>query len=254
MFSDDNPRTWSDMSFEFKGMFVYYIVMMAMMLVGGSLVLGQQIAIAAGVALLIALASFIRRIRRGWRWRGITALRAIGALVMAVLMGYFLFATAGGAMQAFAVDRPAGMAPWALAVLGIAVFSVLKVLRIAHVSEKAFQEECGEQASDARPERPLEPRWKVITKYVFAVAFIAIWLEGVTFFYVYDRTFRSGAPTPTAERTVAFTNKGVTVYVTPAEKDLVDQLRKVMFIGFPAAIVTGLFLQFVLKIRFNELQ
>ena len=149
MISDDSPRSWSDMSFEFKGMFVYHIVMMAMMLLGDSLAFIEQIFIAAAIALLIAVASFIRRVRNKWRWRGITALRAGGALVTAALMGYFLFATAGGAMQAFAVERPVGIAPWALAVLGIAVFSVLNVLRITHVSEKAFQEECGEQGASA---------------------------------------------------------------------------------------------------------
>lgn len=251
MFSDDSPQTWSETSFELKGMFAYHIVMMVMMLAGGSLALIEQIAIAAAIVLVIALASVIRRLRHKWRWQGVTPMRAGNALLTAVLMGYFLFATAGGAMQAFALERPVAIAPWALAVLGIAVFSVLKVLRITHISEKAFQEECGEQAGKTKPELPPEPRWKVITQYVFAVAFIAVWLGGVTFFYVHDRTFRSGAPTPTAEQTVAFTNKGVTVYVTPEEKHLVDQLQAFMFIGFPAAIATAFFLQFVLKIRFS---
>ena len=38
MFSDDYPRTWSDMSFEFKGMCFYHIAMMAMMLLARSYV------------------------------------------------------------------------------------------------------------------------------------------------------------------------------------------------------------------------
>lgn len=69
-----------------------------------------------------------------------------------------------------------------------------------------------------------------------------------------DRTFRSGSPTPTVERTATLTNHGATVYVTPAEKRLVDQLETFMFIGIPAAIATAFFLQFVLKVRFNELR
>lgn len=254
MFSEDSPRTWSEMSFEFKGMFAYHVVMMVMMLAGGSLALIAQIAIAAAIALVIAIVSVIRRLRHKWRWQGITPLRAGGAVLVMALMGYFLFAAAGGALQAQGLALQSGLGPWALAGLGIAVFSVLNVLRITHISEKAFREECGEQAARAQPELPAEPRWKVITKYAFAVVFLAVWLEAVTAFYVFDRTFRSGAPTPTVERTVALNNKGTTVYVTPAEKHLVDQLQGFMFIGIPAMIATAFFLQFVLKIRFQGIR
>jgi hypothetical protein len=251
MTSEDTPQSWSDMSFEFKGMFLYHISMVVLLLLGGTLLFIQQIFIAVAIAFVIAVASLIRRLRHGWRWQGLTPLRAGGAVLTIALMGYFLFAAAGGALQAssFAIDRPFGMGPWVLAGLGIAVFSVLNVLRITHLSEKAFREECGEQAAQAKPEPPPEPRWKVITKYAFAVAFLAVWLEGVTFFYVFDRTFRSGSPTPTVERTATLTNHGVAVYVTPAEKRLVDQLETFMFIGIPAAIATGFFLQSVFKIR-----
>jgi hypothetical protein len=227
-----------------------------MMIAGVRLAFVEQIAIAGAIAASIAVASVVRRLRHKWHWKGLTPLRAGGAVLMIGLMGYFLFAAAGGALQApnFAIDRPFGMGPWVLAGLGIAVFSVLNVLRITHLSEKAFREECGEQAGQAKPEPPPEPRWKVITKYAFAVAFLAVWLEGVTFFYVFDRTFRSGSPIPTVERTATLTNHGVTVYVTPAEKRLVDQLQGFMFICIPAAIATGFFLQYVLKVRTNFLR
>ncbi|NOT41768.1 MAG: hypothetical protein HOP13_14875 [Alphaproteobacteria bacterium] len=254
MFSDDNPRTWSDMSFEFKGMFAYHIVMVAMFLTGRGLAFVEQILIAAAIMLAIAIASFVRRRRHRWRWRGLTPLRAGGAVLVAALMAFFLFAAAGGALQAqgLALGRPFELGPWMLAGLGIAVFSVLNVLRITHISEKAFQEECGEQAGVAKPELLPEPRWKVITKYVFAAAFLFVWLGSMTFFYLNDRMLRAASPTPTVEQTVAINNKGVTVYVAPAEKHLVDQLQGFMFIGIPAAIATAFFLQFVLKIRFNE--
>ena len=197
MFSEDSPRTWSEMSFEFKGMFAYHVVMMVMMLAGGGLALIGQMTIAAAIVLVIAIASVIRRLRHKWRWQGVTPLRAGGAVLVITLMGYFLFAAAGGALQEQGLALQSGLGPWALAGFGIAVFSVLSVLRITHMSEKAFREECGEQAARPKPEPPAEPRWKAITKYAFIALFIAIWLGGVTFFYVHDRAIRAGSPTPT---------------------------------------------------------
>lgn len=253
---DDYPKTWSDMSFDFKGMFVYHLTMMAMLLLGRGLAFIEQIFIAAAIMLAIAVASFIRRLRHKWRWRRLSLARAGSAVLTLALMGYFLFAVAGGALQAqgFSFDRPFFLGPWALAALGIAVFSVLNVLRVTHLAEKTFQAECGDQGREPEPAPPPEPRWKVITKYVFTAAFLAVWLEAVTFFYIFDRTIRSSSPTPTVERTVAFKNKGVTVYVTQAEKQLVDQLRDFMFVGIPTMIATGFFLQYVLKIRFSVLR
>ncbi|MEQ1867771.1 MAG: hypothetical protein ABL996_24385 [Micropepsaceae bacterium] len=243
------------MSFEFKGMFFYHISMMVMMLLGRGLALKEQMFIAAAIMLAIAAASSVRRLRHKWHWRGLTIARGGGAVLMIALFSYFLFAGAGGALQTqgFSLDRPFFIGPWALAGIGIAVFSVLNILRITHISEKAFQEECGDQALQPKPVPPSEPRWKVVTRYVFAAAFLAVWLEGVTFFYVYDRTLRSSSPVPTAEHSVALNNKVTTVYVTPAEMRLIGQLQEFAFIGIPASIATAFFLQYVLKIRLTVL-
>ena len=256
MFSEDQPRTWSEMSFEIKGMFLYHIVMMVMFVAGGAIAFADQILIAVAIILAIALMSLIRRFRHGWHWRGVGVLRAAGAVLLTGLMGYFLFAGVGGALQAqgFALDRPFALGPWALAGLGIALFAVLNVLRVTHVSEKAFRSECGEQAAQLEPELPPEPRWKTIVKYAFIAVFLAVWLEAVTAFYVFDRTFRAGAPMPTAEQSAPLTNHGVTVYVTPAEKRLVDQLHGFMFVGIPATIATALFLHFVLRVRLSAIR
>lgn len=254
--SPDYPRTWSDMSFEFKGMFGYHISMMVMMLAGRSLAFIEQIAIAGAIAMLVAVASVIRRIRHNWHWKGLTPMRAAGAVLMVVLLGYFVFASAGGALQAqgLALDRPVAVGAWVLAAFGLGLFMVLNILRITHLSEKVFREECGDQALQPQPEVPPEPRWKVITKFVFMAAFLAVWLEAVTFFYVNDRALRAASPTPTVERSAPMNNRGKTVYVTPAEKRLIDQLQGFMFIGIPAAIATAFFLQFVLKVRFDFLR
>ncbi len=256
MFPEDYPRTWSEMSFEFKGMFAYHLSITVMVIASGWLTPIEETLIAAALMLAIAVASFIRRLRHEWHWQGVTALRAAGAVLVAVLTGYFLFATSGLALQAqgLELDRPYAWSPFILAGLGIGVFIVLNVLRITHLSEKAFREECGDQGLQPQPAPPPEPRWKVITKYVFIAAFLAVWLEGVTFFYVYDRTIRAGSPTPTVERSVAFKNKGVTVYITSAEKQLIDQLQRFMFVGIPAVMAASVFLHFVLKIRISFLR
>jgi hypothetical protein len=253
MFPEDYPRTWSEMSFEFKGMFLYHIAMMVMLLLGRSLSFIEQILIAAAIMLAIVATSFVRRLRSEWHWKGLTVARAGGALLTAALMAYFLFSAAGGAAQeqSFSFQRPFGPGAWVLAGFGIAVFVVLNVLRVTHISESAFREDCGDQALQPQPAPPPEPRWKVITKYVFIAAFLAVWLEGVTFFYVFDRTIRAGSPTPTAERSIAFKNKGVTVYITPAEKQRIDQLQGLMLVGIPSIMAASLFLHFVLKIRIS---
>lgn len=253
MFSNDYPRTWSEMSFEFKGMFAYHLSMMVMMLAGRSLAFIEQIAIAAGIAMIVTVASVVRRLRHKWRWQGLTPLRSAGAVLMVVLMAYFVFASAGGALQSqgFALNRPFALGAWVLGAAGLGLFMVLNILRITHLSEKVFLEECGDQALEPTPAPPPEPRWKSITKYVFAAAFLAVWLGAVTFFYINDRTLRSASPVPTVEQTVPMNNKGVTVYVKPAEMRLRDQLQGFMFIGIPAAIATAFFLHFVLRIRFD---
>jgi hypothetical protein len=244
------------MSFEYKGMFVYHLAMMVMFVAGGGLTLIEQILIASAIALVVAIASFIRRLRRKWHWQGLTAMRVAGAVLMTALMGFFVFAGVGGALQAQGISlmRPLPMGPWALAAFGIAMFSILNILRITHLSEKAFEEECGDEALEPQPAPPPEPRWKVITKYVFVAAFLAVWLEGVAFFYVFDRTMRASSPTPTLERSVAFRNKGVTVFITPEEERLLDQLKGIMFVGIPAALAASFFLHYVLKIRLSILR
>ncbi|MBP6010977.1 MAG: hypothetical protein KBA31_02015 [Alphaproteobacteria bacterium] len=256
MFPENYPRTWSEMSFEFKGMFAYHLSIIVMVIAGRGLTPIEQTLIAAALMLAIAVASFIRRLRHEWHWQGVTALRAAGAVLVAALMGYFLFATSGLALQAQGLefDRPYAWSPFILAGLGIGVFLVLNALRITHLSENTFREECGDHGLQPQPAPPPEPRWKVITRYVFIAAFLAVWLAGVTFFYVYDRTIRASSPMPTVERSVAFNNKGVTVYITPAEKQSIDRLQGFMFIGIPAALAAAFFLQYVLKIRMSLLR
>ena len=256
MFSDDHPRTWSDMSFEFKGMFLYHIAMMAMFVAGQGLLFFEQIIVATAILLVIATASSFRRIRHKWRWPGVTTLRTARAVLTLALMAFFLFATAGGAVEAqgLSLTRPFALGPWVFAVLGIAIFSVLNVLNVTHLSERAFRDECSDQARQPKPAPPPEPRWKLVAKYVFAAAFLIVWLEGVTFFYVYTRTLRSASPVPTVEQSVALSERGKTVYVTPAEMRLIDQLRSFMFVAIPASIATAFFLQYVLKVRLSSLR
>ncbi len=247
VFSEDNdeqPVVWSGVSFELKGFAAYHLSMMVMMLLGNALSFFDQAFVAIGIGLSVSILSAIRRLRHDWRWRPPGPAQVFTAILVAALMAYFVGATTG-----FSVSRFVTLGPWALAVVGIGVYSVLQALRIVHTSEKAFRAECGDQTQLAEPERPPEPRWKAIIRYAFITAFILVWLETVTSFYVFDSTFRAGSPAITVSQTEPLTNRGRIVYITPAEKQQVDFLQTVMMIGIPSSIALAFFLLLVLKVR-----
>jgi hypothetical protein len=247
MWNGTYPRTWSEMSFEFKGLFIYHIAMIAMMLAGSALAFAEQAAVAAGIALLIALWSLIRRVRGGWRWRKPGPLRVAGAVVAAALLIYFI-----GAGTNFSLTRLATLGPWALAGVGIGVFFVLNVLRLVRLAEQDFiADSLGEAVADEAP--PTEPRWKAVVRSIFYGAFLLVWLQGVTAIYLFSSTFEAGSVQPTAERTAPLVNHGVTRFVTAAKENLVDQMLAVMMEAIPSAIAAAFFIQLVLRVRLSPM-
>jgi len=247
MWNGTYPRTWAEMTFEFKGLMVYHVTMMVMMLAGRALTFEMQAAVAGGIALIVALWSLIRRVRAGWRWRKPGPLRVAGAVLYTALIGFFI-----GAGTNFSPERFAALGPWAFAGLGIGVFFVLSTLRLVRMAEQDFIADCrDEEVADDAP--PPEPRWKTVVRVVFYAAFLAVWLQGVTAIYLFSSTFEAGAPQATAERSAPLVNHGVTRYVTAAEKELVDQMLAAMMIGIPSAIAAAFFIQFVLRIRLSPM-
>jgi len=243
--NDAYPTTWSEMSFELKGLFAYHITMAVMMVIGKALSFVDQVFVALSLALSIAIASAVRRLRHNWRWRGVGSFRALGALAVTAMIAYFVLAGTN-----FSLSRFVALAPWALAGVGIGVFAVLNILRIVHFSEKGFLAEGGHRAEIGNNPPP-EPRWKARVRLVFVPLFIIVWLQVVTAFYLFSSTFESGSPTPAADRTHPLTNHGVTLYVTAFDGQLVDQMLTFAMISVPVTVLMALFLQGVLKINLN---
>jgi hypothetical protein len=246
MWNGTYPRTWSEMTFEFKGLIFFHVTMMIMMLTGRALTFEGQAVIAGGIALLVALWSLIRRARAGWRWRKPGPLRIAGAVLGAALITYFIAAASN-----FSPARFMALGPWAFAGIGIGVFYVLSTLRLVRMAEQDFIADCrDEEVADDAP--PVEPRWKSVVRAVFYAAFLAVWLQAVTAIYLFSSTFEAGSPQATAERSAPLVNHGVTRYVTAAEKELVDRMLGAMMIGIPSAIAAAFFIQFVLRIRLSS--
>ena len=247
------PRRWADMSLEFKGMFLYHVAMMALFalpvfaapLLGGLPDHMTYVFIAAGIALSIAIGSAFRRARLDWHWRG-AGVREIAAVIFTtLLMGFFASSITGK------FPPPVGLMPWYLALTGIYLFTVLQILHVVHFAEADFRAECGEAPSAPQPATPREAGWKRVTRAVFGVFFLAVWLEGVGFFYVHSRALEHSSPEPVGAQTWSIEEHGRHNYVTKEEYDRDAALKALMFIGIPAALATGALLQFVLGINFG---
>lgn len=144
--------------------------------------------------------------------------------------------------------------PWYLAGFGIGLFNLLSGLNLVQSTEAEFQAMCREgaaapPAAAPLPAAPTEPRWKTAVRTTFKVYFLAVWLAGVSFFYVYGRAFGGGSPLPTATQSEPLTDHGKTVYISPSQKRLVDLLRTGMFIGIPSAMALAFALHFVAKVK-----
>ncbi|MBI1214095.1 MAG: hypothetical protein GC190_21745 [Alphaproteobacteria bacterium] len=244
------PQRWADTSLEFKGLFVYHIAMMVLFI--APLVVAPlfgrlpdraiYLLVAGAVASAVALVSAFRRVRLGWHWRGAGAKDVLGAVITVALIGFF----------ALSINTkfppPVALMPWDLGLAGIALFAVLQILHVVHFAEADFRAECGEAASEPRREPPLEARWKRVVRTVFSIFFLAVWLEGVGFFYVHTRMIEHSAPEPRGAQTWSIEEHGRHHYVTREEYDRDELLKALMFVGIPAAMGMVLFMQFVLGI------
>ena len=80
------------------------------------------------------------------------------------------------------------------------------------------QSHCGDQElRQPEPADPsCEPFWKKAVRTVFTLYFMAVWIAGVSYFWVQGRAFRDGTTHPTPQRTETLTDHGKTVYITLA--------------------------------------
>jgi hypothetical protein len=252
------PRRWSEQSLDFRLFFIWEAALMATMILG-SAGLFKNIpaamfygAIAAGAVVVISL-SIANRRRQNWRWPGVTAgdvLKTIGAGALMALFFYVAFRN---------LPQARSSVPMILFGAAIAAMNVLTMLKLVQPSEIDFQSHCHDPLSPpaiavpATPAEPAEPRWKRVVRGAYGVAFLAVWLEAMAFFYVHENYVRDGARHPTVTQTETINEHGTIVYLTPEQKHFDDMLQASMFTGIPAIMLGGLFSHFVLGVRmFNN--
>jgi len=237
------PRTWREMSFDFKAVFIYFGAMMAMTMAGPAIAAGGKVTVAGLIAAGAAVLSLRHRRTAGWRWRRPGPRQVLAALGAIALGAVFILATSP-------TFPAANAALLYLPVLGIVTMNALTALRITYLAESDFLADCGDPVRETKHAAASAiPPWKNALRTGFSVLFIAIWLDGMGSFYLAGKAMREGLPAPTETASAPLTDHGRTVYVTAARKAAIDLTTTVMTAGVPLIIVTALFLQLVVGIR-----
>jgi hypothetical protein len=177
---------------------------------------GKNFSSRASLVVVFTMLSLRHRSAIGWQWEDIKTKDLAIAIGVAVLMVFFL----GAGSSMFPASNPRFL-PWYLAGFGIGFFNVLSTLKLVRMSESQMLADSRtgtpEQLSTAITE-PLEPRWHRVARGIYSCLFLLVWIEGVYFFNYFGKTFKSGAPTPTAAQTEPISDHGNTVYITHAQK------------------------------------
>jgi hypothetical protein len=248
-----NPRTWKEMSLDFKLMFVYHGCMMILFLSGKMLTLREETFIT--VAVIGVLISISRRHRRAthWRWPGIRNRDALSAIGATFAVAFFLYS----ASRLFPPSDHR-LLPWYLAGLGIGAFGILSSLRIVYSSEAEFVINCRSidqygREIDRAPESPdaknVEPDWKKIVRGIYATTFILIWIAGVASFLAFGNSYKNGSEAPSGTQTEPLNSHGRTVYITRSEKQRIDDLQLAQWLGVPFILFTGAIIHFLLGVK-----
>lgn len=248
------PKKWKEISFDLRLMFGYHISMMVMMVAGGSLTVKQELTIATTIAGVIVLLSRYRRQKKHWRWPGVKPLDVLYAAGGIVLISFFLYS----ATPLFPPNNGYAV-PWYLAGLGIGLFGILQSLKVVYAAEAEFVSNCimidqyGREIEPARQPsslvKPREANWKRVTKAMYSVVFILVWVCGVASFYFFGTAFQNGSQEPTTTQTEPLENHGKTVYVTPAEKQRVHLLQVAAWVSFPIVLLGGAALHFLAGVK-----
>ncbi len=248
------PKTWKEMSVDYRLMFVYHGSMMALMMMGqGLLSLRQEILVTAMLVTVLASISMRHRAHSNWRWPGVSGKDVFYAIGTAVVIVFFLYSVT----TPFSPTMPQ-IFPWYSAGAGIGIFGILSSLKLVYLSEAEFLLHCrtidqyGQEIpllSELPEPKLTEARWQKVTRGTYSVFFILLWIAGVLSFYVRGSAFKNGSPVPTATQTQPLTDHRNTVYVTPAEKQRIDLLQMVSWVGFPSLILGGFFLHFIVGVK-----
>jgi hypothetical protein len=250
MFDLDNrkyPKSWKEMSFDFKLLFVFHGYMMFLFMVGWAFPIAVLIGIVSVLLVVLTGLSIRHRMKSHWHWHGVGIKGVLGA-VFSVALGLFLL---GSATPRISPLQPAFF-PWFAAGGGIILFWILSSLKVVFQSESEFQCHCGDQRlKTPEPARPslTEAHWKKVVRTSFSLYFFAVWIAGVSSFWKFNTAFRDGTQEPTPERTETLTDHGKTVYITPEEKRIVSLLQYSMTIGIPSALLFGALIHFVVGVK-----
>jgi len=240
-----SPRSWREMSLEYKMMVIYHMVMMAMFIAGGALTVALEVGIALALGTAGVLLSLRHRRQVRWRWPGVSTkdiLLALGAIGAGII---FLVA----ATPMFPPLQPHAL-PWYLAGAGIVLFNLLTVLRLMTFAETDFVMPPPQESAAESEGSPIAvtPRWHALIRIVCTVVFVAAWLDFAAFFYLSGQLLQHGSPTLTGTQTAPLRDHGTIVYVTPEDKAWLD-LLELGQAGIPIAIGLALFAQFVLGVK-----
>jgi hypothetical protein len=250
--SENYPRKWRDMSFDYKLMFVYHGCMMLLFAGGGFFTTRQELVFVAVLVPSLTTLSLRHRSQVGWRWQGVSNKEIFLALGEVILVVVFLYA----ATPLFPPRTPQAL-PWYLAGAGIGAFGLLGALNLARGSEAQFLADCHEPVLSPEPAPPIapdnsssaEPSWHRLVRAIYSILFFATWLSFVIFFYSDGVAIRDGSSSPTPTRTDSITEHGRAVYITPAQKLLHDRLQTVPFIGIPLLLASGAILHFLVGVK-----
>jgi hypothetical protein len=243
---DRYPRKWADMSVDFKLMFGFHICMLFMFAAGSSLTLPVEAVIAGGLFAAIVATSLVHRHRAHWRWQGAGVKQVLTAIVSVALLAVLVTA----ALPEFPATS-ATMLPWYFAIAGISLFALLESLNVVRASKMRFQADCdGVAPLPIPPTTPeFEPKWKKLLRYAHAVIFGLAWFDFMAFFYLFGVDMRDGSSTRTPTQTEQLFNHGQIAYLTVPQKALIDVLQTTSMVGIFVAVLGGLFLERVLKIK-----
>lgn len=238
------------MSFDMKLMFAYHLAMIAMMAGGRALTVPIELALAGGWAAVLAMASVVHKRREGWRWPGVKALDILMAVGTLAAIALFLFSASPNFPPTSVTSLP-----WYLAGGGIGLFGILNALKVVRRTRTEFEADvaAAKAPASSAPAATLvdEPKvdWRTWVVRIYSVAFVAVWLEALAFFYMYGRGVRDGAPAPTSTATWPLTDHGRTVYLTMQDGQLIGTLQQIMMFGIPGAILLGFLIHFGLGIQ-----
>jgi hypothetical protein len=231
------------MSFDYRLMFALHGLAMVLFVFGSSLSVSAELTVMAGASLAAASASLVNRTRLGWRWPGAGTKQFLGAFAVMVPFAIMMFVGS----QGFAPTSRTFL-PWYFALTNMGIFAVLAMLRVVRLSEARFEADVTGRPADHLAPKIETPTWKRQVKFAYNIAFVAVWLEGMTALYVYETRIRSGSPTPTSTQAFPLTDHGATVYLSAQDSSLVSVFMSGFMIGIPTILAIGFALQFLLHI------